>query len=1102
MHAWTSNLKTLLCALSVAMVGMVAHAQSGLDNSLVFCGTTTIAEGVNYSWLVWQPTDPLFISSHTVAVYRKPGGAASPANYQRVSVVQPVVDTRLINSLLSVAVKLGQDLNELDQLLSEMYGDVYPSGTITTAEKISAVLSGAHGNAENMQRVILLGRQHTAMALCGGFAFADRLNGSGIHTYELRDYDPATGTDLGVLGRLTLNPQSTYTLPPPGRPVEVPDETAKGNLNVSMRWATPGPLRDVQPLHYGYDVYRVQGDVAASYGWETTSPESVENLIIGGGEKVNRLVVLPPVLLTEAQAENVGNIPTVFLNDDKGRYSNQGGLRDGQVWAYFVVARDLLGRGGEPSLGTLMTVHDRLPLNPPQRVDVKTKAIYTAGVRDQRLEVSWLPPDFRFNKTITAYYLYRWRSPLEMARHARELDEDTQLPARNLIAIVPSWQTTFRDDGSILPPAWAVVDEPAPSIADDLGKTYYYTVRAMDGSVIGNLSGNSAPAWGVLRDRKGPDGAAGGLSMHSRYPNLDFDGFTQVPFTGLRDDQGHLLFTCVSTDPGLDWAEFQMSGTGNTIIPMGRAFFTKVNGVWTAALRRTIPTAPGDRRMWCRVCTKDGVLSDTEVSGQTTSPGAQPDKYLKIQWTATVSNFSSGGNDSHWRHDVVDLATGETNDVTGSFIPGADAKEYKVYRRVNDSKQTLIATGEIAAPGPVTWTDKAPPASNATICYFLQLFDEHGNGGELVQQGECIESGSAQYMPAPMLEPLTGTTPLNPRMNVSWFCSIAGVERFEVWVARASGNAPGNNGSGLSDDRAGTHPNELPLRPKLEGLDFHVFETGLARHLSPAGEPHFSVTLPVTNSDTYTVMIRAVGKGKFGARTVGKFSNIESFEYTPRTLGISTPVPWPDRALPPKADFHPGVTAICIGGTQLEPWKGNAVRIGEFADYTDGTGSFSPDLNNPARVRYFSVPTHRDMEDYLYIHDEVAQSEPKEPRLGLILPVALYRVQVANANFPSVPGDIVQVSPLMEKIAQIEESNPAKTVVTDPFIAVLSRTETGLPSTIGNTNYDVLLLDRQPVIRNARYKYFLVRFGPTREIERVIVTNEVTASETISLPDP
>ena len=56
---------------------------------------------------------------------------------------------------------------------------------------------------------------------------------------------------------------------------------------------------------------------------------------------------------------------------------------------------------------------------------------------------------------------------------------------------------------------------------------------------------------------------------------------------------------------------------------------------------------------------------------------------------------------------------------------------------------------------------------------------------------------------------------------------------------------------------------------------------------------------------------------------------------------------------------------------------------------------------------------------------------------------------------------------------------------------MLHKNNTDLPRTAANLDHDILLLDRQPIIKGARYKYLLVRFTPGKEIERVIVTNTV-----------
>ncbi len=1082
--------RTLILTLTAAVT---LSAQPALDQSLVFTGTTAKVGAETFAWLVWQPSDPLLIVGKSVAIYRKAGNAASTLPFSRISVVESSADTRLIQSLLPVSQKLGQDLVELDGLLTEMLKDAMPAGTVTTAEKISALLVGAHGNAANMQRVILLGRQHPAIAMCGGFGLADKIPAAGAQTYELREFDLASGADIGVLGRVTVDPTSVLVLPAPGRPFEVVDESVKGNVNIGMRWETPNALRDLSPLHYGYDVYRVPKATVLARGWNVTPPASVATLLTGAGVvKVNRLAVLPPALLDAAAATNPADTTTVFLNDDNHRFDGGASFTDGQEFGWFALARDLLGRGGVPSPVMLSMIKDRMPPNPPQQVEVKNVSTYNGTARDQRFTITWAAPELPAGKSLSAYAVYRWRTPADIAKKGRHLDPVTNRPDANLIAILPAAQTTFTDNGSTAAPPWAEVELLPPSVPPDLGKTFYYTVRAIDNTVAQNLSGHSAPAWGVLRDREGPAGATGGLKLRCYQPALTFDNLIQVPLNGLTDDQGHFLFTCASTLPrGLDWAEFRITKANSPPVEMGRAYFSKNGaGNLVAALRKTLPDyLSGDSPIAsCRVGTKGGVISDWVPS--TVLPPAQNDKYILALWNVALNGLAVDGLLCDWKHGAVDPTSGGPTDVSGTFTPTAGSKEWKVYRRVDDSAQTLIASGTVAGAAPITWTDPTPPASNATLCYFLQLFDEHGNAGPLVQQGECVESGDTIYMPTPMLEPITGTTPLNPRMKVSWFCNTAGVQRFEVWVARASGNPPGNANSGLSDDLAEVHPNEVPLLDDAKGLDFHVFETGLARHLTAGGEPHYSFTLPVTNSDEYTVMVRAVGVGEWGTRIAGQWSNIEKFSFALRKLGLDIPVPWPDRPLPPKADFHDGIAGLYLASARLTPWKGNLVRIGEYEDSGQGTLIITPDgISNPAGVRSFAVPSTRDIENYLYTNDEVAQAEPLASIPGVILPIALYRVQVTNAKYPVVSGDIVQVSPLMEQIAQFDDSG--SNVVTDPFIAILPSTITGLPRTITGSDQDILLIDRQPVLTGARYKYLIVRFSPTKEIERVIATNTV-----------
>ena len=1068
-----------------------APAQSGIGDALVFTGLTTTAGPETYAWLTWNPTKSAKFDGRVLAVYRKTGNAAEGNPFTRISVIQPVGDTRLISSLLPVSQKVGQDLTELDTMLDDLLGDAMAAPTITVSEKITALLVGSLGNEEQTRRVHVLALQHPAIALCAGLALADKIPAAGAMTYELREFDQAADADLGVIGRVTVDPATPSVLPAPGAAVEVPDATAKGNVNTSLRWPTPNALRDVSPLHHGFNLYRVPKAVAEAHGWQTSvAPTAAALAAEPQAKRVNHFPILPQKMLSAAEAADPADITTTFATDDNGRYQPAGiPFTDNARFYYFVAARDLLGRSGQPSVGTLVTIYDRLPPNPPRHTRVSNLPSYNGSVRDQRFLVEWDAPELPPSETVSAWYVYRWRTPNEIPSKSRQLNPVTLKPERNLIAILPVATRSFTDDGTTAPPPWAIVDEPAPDAADH-GKTYFYTIRAADGSLSANLSGNSAPAWGVLRDRSGPVATNGTVNVTTIRPQVTFISHTQVPLAGLTKDQAHFFLTCESTHAkGLEGAEFRYvpSGQITAPVPLGRAHFTRnAAGNLIAALRRTVIDLPPETVLECRVTTTAGIVSPWTPGAGTPNPEAG--KFILAKWNAALIRATTEGSLTDWKHETGDPLTGTSTTVTGSFIPPADAKEYRIYRRVDDSAQSLITQGPIVA-SPTIWTDSTPLATSATVEYFLQTYDANSNSSPLVTQGAPL-TVIAPSLPTPMLEPLVSLLPLiNAKTRVKWFCSTAGVERFEIWVARKSGGLPSSVGSGLSADLA-AHPNMDTTLAETAGLDFSVYQTGVTRLLSVGGTPEFEAVLPVSTSDTYTVMVRAVGIGEYPARAVGAFSNVEDSTYSIRVLAQNQPVPWPDRALPPQADFHPGVAATYLSSNELAPWKGNGVRIGEYEDAAHDGSTTSAQDDTGVGGLVFRITGTRPASQYLFKNDAVAAAEPLEPIPGVILPVVLYRVQIANTNFPNVPGDVVQVSPLMEQVAYTP-FGLSKISVTDPFVAVLHKSDNDLPRTATNFDHDILLLDRQPVIKGARYKYLLVRFTPGKEIERVIVTNTV-----------
>ncbi|HSH16965.1 MAG TPA: hypothetical protein VLD18_13075, partial [Verrucomicrobiae bacterium] len=109
---------------------------------------------------------------------------------------------------------------------------------------------------------------------------------------------------------------------------------------------------------------------------------------------------------------------------------------------------------------------------------------------------------------------------------------------------------------------------------------------------------------------------------------------------------------------------------------------------------------------------------------------------------------------------------------------------------------------------------------------------------------------------------------------------------------------------------------------------------------------------------------------------------------------------------------------------------------------------------------------------------------------GSLFPLVVYRVQVENDDYPAVSGDVVQVTPLMEQIAfdrTVAAGAGNVVLVHDPFIRLIPDAPTQ-----GAQNWELYLLDTQPVLEDASYMYLLVRLNEeTREIAEVMPTKPV-----------
>jgi hypothetical protein len=400
----------------------------------------------------------------------------------------------------------------------------------------------------------------------------------------------------------------------------------------------------------------------------------------------------------------------------------------------------------------------------------------------------------------------------------------------------------------------------------------------------------------------------------------------------------------------------------------------------------------------------------------------------------------------------------EPIEICLDLTPGT--KEWRLYRRVDDGPISLLKQGlaDYNQTNQVCFPDLDYPINPADLCYYGQLFDEHGNASALTLLG-CLKLAGKKHQP--MLSPLEPTgTSANPQMKVRWFCPPYGVERFKVFLSDASLNPPQMISAEVSEKQGDFF--------ELIQVDGYPFVRTYGVYKTPMVGPGFGqgaqflFTANIAKNIRYTVRVQAVGKDGLP----GEFSNVEQLKWHEKAPN-PVEVPWPAHDLPTFSPvfptLNPGLQPVRL---TINPQYPIGIRIGQAQ-------AASNSVQQP-----FALKTHADPVSYLY------QGFFGKP----LLPVALYRYQVPNLEFQTVSGDVTQVSPLMERIAYTEANDPQLgpiTLVYDPFIAING------PGGLFSGPSSIYLLDTQPVIERARYGYLLVRLGLNKEISEVIPVGEV-----------
>lgn len=1116
--------------------------------------------GEDWSYLLYQTSDGTTFSGRTIAIYRKEGDPASPATFTRQAVTRLQDNPAVIAPLLERSVNVGQDLNELAEHVTSLFQSLIPAPSVTLPERLAAVVQGLNADPSLHSRMILLSRRHPGAALAFGMAWAEPLpKDFRVFTYELRDFDPVAGVDRAVLGRVTIRPGNPLVLPRPGLPIDVPTNSPKADLLARLRWPTPDPLRRLAPAQMGFNVYRVPKVVAETRGFTTNPPAAgvLATLARGatGVEIVNRQPVVPPKEYSAADVADFVNDPnTVFITDDRARFTGGPGFRDGDQFCYFVSARDLLGRDGEYSQALCVTICDRVPPSAPNGLKVANDYLIEGTQGVQRMKLTWKPAVDAVAQGVARYAIYRWED-----RNQLHEQVDTALP----IAFVDAGGVTNK---------YTFIDRTAkaPTVAKDAGKVFWYTVRAVQDTACGPLaSPDCAPARGIPRDRVGPSGSPPQLTIREPQLNLSPKSIRKEGGdTNLAEGAIRYVLRASRTNREVAWVEITVVDkslpTGASTL--GRHYFPPViaqtyGSHATAATFNTLE--------WNYVSTNRGTVTNVVTFGTANgitsqqfivpvpppnqpgfSGGVQMD--LSVEWkTATARD----GHATHFPRDIIPEMRMNGGKVTGipvEMTVSTDGEQWRLYRKLDDGPLAMIGEGDVpparagrnaapAADAQISFADDSMPINTAAARYYSQYLDADGNAGPLI--ASLAIGISTPPPPASALSLIAGdggTNDPSTTMTYTWSAAPYGSARYRIWIGNpARQGAPSLipveriNFTGTSSTSPATRRNAgpaiaipsvvdttFPLIPAIyrdfvtdtgiTNLPCTVIDTTLIGGRVGIGPVYSNLLQRATISADLYVLVEPVAlDGTVGVASAAKV--------LPAGAGASSTnnlVPWPKRPLPPpRLDFTtgtPGFSAVRIkngdlNGTNNADFNGIGVLVGTTS--ITPKQRLSPATGRNAWVNGLIDPDDllfKDAETSLPIFGHILATVTRVTPPGLELPIVintqspvsavLYRQQIPSASFPQPPGDLLQVSPMLDGIEHNKYSDPLlvpfspvnipATRLDDPFIGIFPY--------LGS--YGLFLLDTQPIISGATYQYFLVRFDDYGEMIEVLPTNTVTAT--------
>ncbi|MCU0748232.1 MAG: hypothetical protein MUF13_01670 [Akkermansiaceae bacterium] len=619
------RIPSLLLLLHLVCLGPLG-AQAIPDTIFSAATTTTDAAGRPWAYVAFTPENNGVLRGRALAVYLKNGLPADPGTFTRQGVVSPELEASLLSVFIERGAKMGEDLVELDEVLYDIYRTRGESGNQLSsplpappkpplAEMLSSLLNRATGDAETASSMRLLGMNHPSVRMALGEAWAGPLTaaiGQPV-TIEVREW--STAGDGGVVARLTLTAGQPVVLPPPGPPVQVPDLTPKGDLNIKLRWGQDENLRRQSPLSAGFNVWRVSKDFAIANGVDAAPPSLPQLkswLASGDAKRAAERAVIPDKVLSLAQAADVaGDETTHFITDDGNRFrTNEAGqpvdepFVEDEQYTYFITTRDILGRDGPPSPPGHGIVCRTLPPPVPSNLRVENHWSPDAGAAtgQQTIQFLWKANTNTARDVTTYYEIYR----------GADLTALQSVAGKQALELNHVLATQLHEtDGAVM--AW--LDDSPETAAKGFGETLWYSVRAVHMCPLGPIRSDfAAPVTIAKRQREGPEAPSGFVQANCGRASVIFSNQQTVTPPGLPLNDGliRLRLLCQRLDPGIAHVDLSVR-VGSQVIDLGQHLYGGEGDIVAADYEIHTSELPGQSlTVICQSTTHTGMSSNAK----------------------------------------------------------------------------------------------------------------------------------------------------------------------------------------------------------------------------------------------------------------------------------------------------------------------------------------------------------------------------------------------------------------------------------------------------------------------------------------------------------